>query len=87
VRHWGVTTASLMDDEALAESVEIEAELRVRVDRLLSLIRPEIYCATEEVKPEDRHVVYLTGTRPSWWDTRCAKLRFEARRLTLSTVA
>jgi hypothetical protein len=84
---FGITTASLLDDEALAESFELEAELRVRADRLLSLLRPEIYCATDEVKTEDRHVVCLTGTRPTWWDTRCAKLRFEARRLTFSTVA
>jgi len=83
----GVTTASLMDDEAVAESFGIGTELRMGSDRLLSLHRPEIYCATETLKAEDRNVVCLTGTSPRWWDTRCSKLRFEARRLVFSTVA
>jgi hypothetical protein len=82
----GITTASLMDNDTRAESFGIETEVRVRADRLLTLHGPEIYCDTASVKAEGRHVVNLTGTCPQWWDTRCAKLRFEARRLTFSTV-
>jgi hypothetical protein len=82
----GVTTVSLMDAEAQAQSFEVESELRVRADRLLTLRRPEIYRETAQMKPEERNVVCLTGTSPRWWDTRCSRLRFDPRRLGFSTV-
>jgi hypothetical protein len=82
----GVTTVSLMDEEAQAQSVGLESELRIRADRLLSLLRPEIYRETAQMKPEERNIVCLTGTSPRWWDTRCSRLRFDPRRLGFSTV-
>lgn len=82
----GVTTASVIDEEALAESFELETQLRVGADRLVSLHRPEIYVDTELVRPEDRNVVCLSGKSLRWWDTRCSKLRFDPRRLRFQTV-
>ena len=83
----GVTTASLLDDEALAASFGLETEVRMGADRLLSLYRPELYCCSAQVKPGDRNVVCLSGTRPQWWDTRCSGLRFDPRQLGFSTAA
>ncbi len=82
----GVSTESLMDDEALAASWDLESEIRRNADHCVKLHRPELFKVTADVLPEERNVVELTGTSPRWWDTRCSKLRFEARRLGFSTV-
>jgi hypothetical protein len=83
----GVTTASLMDDEALAASWDLESEIRRHADQWVKLHRPALYKGSAEVRPEERHAVELTGTSPRWWDTRFSKLRFDPRDLGFSTVA
>ena len=83
----GVTTPSLIDEEALAASLHIESRIKSAADPLVSLLCPAAYLATHQITAENRNVVQLTGTSPSWWDTRCSKLRFEARRLSFATVA
>jgi hypothetical protein len=82
----GVTTASLMDDEALAQSHPLESEIRRSADRWVVLHRPEIYRISSERQDSERCLVCSTGTRPSWWDTRCSKLRFDPGLLRFSTV-
>jgi hypothetical protein len=82
----GVTNASLMDNMAQSESFEIETQLRIRLDHLVSLHRPEIYRETAQRRPEEQNVVCLTGTSPLWWDTRCSRLRFDPRKFGFSTV-
>jgi hypothetical protein len=82
----GVTTASLVDDESLAESFYLEERLRIAVDRLVSLHRPELYLATSQKTAADQHVVCLSGRSLRRWDTRRSKLRFDPRRLGFSTV-
>jgi len=82
----GVTTASLMDDEALATSSDHESAIRRNSDHWVKLYRPELYKVTAEVRPEERNVVELTGKSPHWWDTRCSKLRFDPSRLGFETV-
>lgn len=72
----GVQTASLMDDEALAESFELSSQLRSVADRWVSMHRPELYVDTDKKVAADRNVVCLAGKSPKWWDTRCARLRF-----------
>jgi hypothetical protein len=39
----GVTTASLLDHEALAESFDLTAQVRLAADRFVRLHRPELY--------------------------------------------
>jgi hypothetical protein len=82
----GVQTASLVDDEALAESFHLSSQLRLAADRWVSMYRPEIYIDTDERVAADKDVVCLTGTSPKWWDTRCARLRFDPRLLGFETV-
>jgi hypothetical protein len=82
----GATTASLLDDEALAESFELTAQLHISADRLLTLHRPEPYVETSKAVAADKNVVCLTGTSPRWWDTRYSRLRFDPGRPGLSTV-
>ena len=82
----GVTTASLVDDPALAESFHLSTQMRLAADRLVTLHRPELYVETSRAVAADRNVVCLSGTSPRWWDTRCSRLRFEPRRLGFSTV-
>jgi len=82
----GVSTASLFDDEALAGSTDLESEIRRNADHWVTLYRPELYRVTAEAQPKERNVVELTGTSPSWWDTRCSKLRFDPGRLGFETI-
>jgi hypothetical protein len=82
----GVQTASLMDDEALAESVELSSQLRLAADRWVSMRRPELYVDTDQAIAADKNVVCLSGTSPKWWDTRYARLRFDPSRLEFGTV-
>jgi hypothetical protein len=82
----GVQTASLMDDEALAESFHLTTQLRLAADRWLSMRRPELYVDTDHVVAADKNVVCLTGNSPTWWDTRQARLRFDPSLMRLETV-
>jgi len=82
----GVMTASLVDDEALAESFYLEERLRMAVDRWVTLHRPELYVETSQRIAADRNVVRLSGTSPEWRDTRRSRLRFDPRRHEFSTV-
>jgi hypothetical protein len=82
----GVKTASLVDDEALAESFQLSAQLQFAADRLVSLHRPELYVETSQALAADRNVVCLSGKSPRWWDTRCSRLRLDPSRLGFSTV-
>lgn len=83
----GVTTPSWNDEEALAASLHTQSRLKAVADRFISLYRPDFYLETQQVTAETRDAVRLTGTSPFWWDTRCSKLRFEARQLSFVTVA
>ena len=76
----GVTTASLMDDDALVRSFPLESEMRRSADHWVVLHRPEIYRETRERKAWERYLVCLKGTSGSWWDTRCSELRFDPGR-------
>ncbi len=82
----GVKTASLFDDQAVAEFLELDRHMHVVADRLVTLNRPELYVDTSQAKATDRNIVCLSGASPHWWDTRCARLRFDPRRLGFSTV-
>jgi hypothetical protein len=82
----GVQTASLVDDEALAESFHLSSQLRLAADRWVSMRRPELYVDTDHAIAADKNVVCLSGTSPRWWDTRCARLRFDPSRLGFETV-
>ena len=59
---------------------------RIAADRMVWLHRPELYVETSKAVAADKNVVCLTGTSPRWWDTRCSRLRFDARRLEFATV-
>jgi hypothetical protein len=82
----GVTTGSLVDDKSLAESFYLEERLRMAVDRLVSLYRPELSVGTSEKIAADRNVVCLSGTTLRRGDTRRSKLRFDPMRLGFSTL-
>ena len=82
----GVKTASLVDDEALAESLHLSMQARAAADRWVTLHRPELYLETAERTAVDRNVVCLSGTSSRWWDTRSSRLRFEPDRLQFKTV-
>jgi hypothetical protein len=82
----GVQTASLVDDEALADSFELSSRLRLAADRVVSMHRPEIYVDTDNRVAADKNVLCLSGTSPRWWDTRCARLRFDPSWLAFETV-
>jgi hypothetical protein len=73
----GLQTASLVDDEALAESFHLSSQLRRAADRWVSMRRPDLYVDTAHAIAADKNVVCLSGTSPRWWDTRCARLRFD----------
>jgi hypothetical protein len=82
----GVQTASLVDDEALAESFHLSSQLRFAADRWVSMRRPEIYLDTDKRVAADKNVVCLSGSSPRRWDTRFARLRFDSSRLGFETV-
>jgi hypothetical protein len=82
----GVQTASLVDDEALADSFELSSRLRLAADRWVSMLRPEIYLDTDKRVAADKNVVCLSGTSPRWWDTRCSRLRFDPTVMGFETV-
>jgi hypothetical protein len=82
----GVTTASLVDADAMAESFELRAQIRIAADRLVTLHRPALYVENSKAVAADENLVCLTGTSPRWWDTRCSRLRFDPGRLGFSTV-
>jgi hypothetical protein len=82
----GVQTASLVDDEALADSFELSSQLRLAANRWVSMRRPELYVDTDNRVAADKDVVCLSGTSPNWWDTRCARLRFDSSVLGFETV-
>jgi hypothetical protein len=82
----GVQTASLVDDEALADSFELSSRLRLAANRWVSMRRPERYVDTDNRVAADKDVVCLSGTSPNWWDTRCARLRFDSSVLGFETV-
>jgi DnaB-like helicase C terminal domain len=82
----GVQTASLVDDEALAESFELSSRLRLAADRWVYMHRPEIYIDTDKRLAADKNVVCLSGTSPQWWDTRYARLRFDPSLIGFETV-
>jgi hypothetical protein len=82
----GVRTASLVDDEALAESLYLSSQLRSAADRWVSMRRPELYVDTDNRVAADKDVVCLSGISPKWWDTRCARLRFDPGLLGFETV-
>ena len=82
----GVKRASLVDDEALAESFHLSTQLQFAADGWVSLHRPELYVETWQAIAADRNVVCLSGKSPRWWDTRCSRLQFDPRRLGFSTV-
>jgi hypothetical protein len=82
----GVQTASLVDDEALADSFELSSRLRLAANRWVSMRRPELYVDTDNRVAADKDVVCLSGTSPNWWDTRCARLRFDSSVLGFETV-
>jgi hypothetical protein len=48
--------------------------------------RPEIYIDTDKRDAADKDVVCLSGTSPKWWDTRCARLRFDPSLMGFETV-
>ena len=48
---FGLTTASLVDDEALSASFGLESAIRCQSDRWVVLYRPELYRTTEESRP------------------------------------
>jgi len=82
----GLQMASLVDDAALAESFELSSRLRSAADRWVSMYRPELYVDSDHAVAADKNVVCLSGTSPKWWDTRCARLEFDPKRLEFGTV-
>jgi hypothetical protein len=82
----GVTTASLIDAQVIAESHYPDTHIGLFADRLVTLYRPELQVGPVPVKPADRDVVCLSGSSPQWDDTRCSRLRFDPQRLGFSTV-
>jgi hypothetical protein len=82
----GVKTASLVDDEAPAESFYLEERLRKAADRWVTMHRPELYVETSQRIAADRHVVCLSGTSPRWWDRRSSRMKFDPGRLRFQAV-
>ena len=83
----GVKTASLVDDGALAESFQLSTQLQLRrsVGKIPAPAENSMSRLSQAI-PADRNVLCLSGKSPRWWDTRCARLRFDPRRLGFSTV-
>jgi hypothetical protein len=73
----GVQTASLVDDDALADSLELSLQLRLAAHRWLAMCRPELYVDSDRAVAADKNVVHLCGRSANWWDTRRARLRFD----------
>lgn len=82
---FGLTTASLVDDEALSAAFSLESAIRYQSDRWLVLYRPELYRTTEEARPAERNLVRLTGTSPSSPHTRHSELRYNFSALSFAT--
>jgi len=73
----GVQTASLVDDDALADSLHMSLQLRLAAHRWLAMYRPELYVDSDHAVPADRNVVHLCGRSANWLETRRARLRFD----------
>jgi hypothetical protein len=73
----GVQTASLVDDDALADSLHMSLQLRLAAHRWLAMYRPELHVDSDRAVPADRNVVHLCGRRADWLETRRARLRFD----------
>ena len=73
----GVQTASLVDDDALADSLHLSLQLRLSAHRWVAMYRPELYVDSDRALPADSNVVQLCGRSANWWDTRRARLRFD----------
>jgi hypothetical protein len=82
----GVQTASLMDDDALADSLHMSLQLRLAAHRWLAMYRPELYVDSDRAVPADRNVVHLCGRSANWWDTRRSRLRFDDRQRVFETL-
>jgi hypothetical protein len=82
----GVQTASLVDDDALEDSLHLSLQLRQSADRWLAMTRPELYVDSDRTDPADKNVVHLCGRSANWWDMRRARLRFSRERLEFATV-
>lgn len=82
----GVQTASLVDDDALADSLELSVQLRLAAHRWLAMCRPELYVDSDRAVPADKNVVHLCGRRANWWDTQRARLRFDSGERRFDTV-
>ena len=73
----GVQTASLVDDDALADSLHLSLQLRLSADRWLAMYRPELYVDSDRAVPADKNVVHLCGRSANWLETRRRRLRFD----------
>jgi hypothetical protein len=82
----GVQTASLVDDDALADSLHLSLQLRLAAHRWVAMYRPELYVDSDRAVPADRNVVHLCGRSANWWDTRRSRLRFDDRQRECETV-
>jgi hypothetical protein len=82
----GVQTASLVDDDALADSLHLSLQLRQSAARWLAMYRPELYVDSDRAVRADKNVVHLCGRSANWGDTRRARLRFDSRRMGFETV-
>lgn len=82
----GVQTASLVDDDALADSLHLSLQLRLAAHRWLAMYRPGLYVDSDRAVPADKNVVHLCGRSANWWDTRRARLRFDDRQREFETV-
>jgi DnaB-like helicase C terminal domain len=82
----GVQTASLVDDDALADSLHLSLQLRLAAHRWVAMYRPELYVDSDRAVPADRNVVHLCGRSANWWDTRRSRLRFDDRQREFETV-
>ena len=83
---FGLTTASLVDEEALSATFSIESAIRCQSDRWVVLYRPELYRTTEESRPAERNLVRLTGSSPASPHTRYSELRYNFSTLSFATV-
>jgi hypothetical protein len=82
---FGLTTASLVDDEALSASFGLESAIRCQSDRWVVLYRPELYRTTEESRPVERNLVRLTETSAASPHTRYSELRYNFSTLSFAT--
>jgi hypothetical protein len=82
----GLQTASLVDEESLAESSHLTSQLRSKASCWVSMYRPELYVDTDERLAADHNVACLAGLRPRKPDTRYARLRFDRSLAAFQTV-